>query len=118
MLGQELFDFWKGLEEVLRELRMAGSETHQDETTHSRTHERFGLDASVADASVSREDDPMPGADSRQPLRVWSVLGEMVVMELNAQLRFPQVAREDFSSQSPIAEEDDVTQPAGRGART
>jgi hypothetical protein len=38
--------------------------------------------------------------------------------ELNAQLRFPQVAREDFSSQSPIAEEDDVTQPVGKGART
>lgn len=84
MLGQELFDFWKSLQEVLRELGMAGSKAHKDKATHSCTHESFGLDSAVADASVGREDDPTPGTDDRQPLRIGSVLGEMIVMELNA----------------------------------
>jgi len=118
MLLQKLLDLGQSLNEISSELGMAGADAHQNETADGRSHEGLGLEPAVADPAVRSENDPFLGADDRQPVRILRVLRKMIVVELDPQTSFQEDAGEDLPPQAPVAKEDDVTQPVGRGARS
>jgi hypothetical protein len=104
VLGDKALDPWKRIYEGSSHFRPVELAGGQYKSPDSRWRKRRSFSDSVADPIILGEHDPAAFADFGEPVFIFSVRGEVVIVDLDGLADFPQRLSDDLFTKGTVDE--------------